>query len=156
MNLSLWWKRGSSCNRCWDFFFFLPLGEAGVFIGSMLLILTSSSMRGESGETCHWVHSFPGDMSYTIGLQYMFGLSLRRMGLGCTWNLPSFVSVRHDTSATTAVHLGGIRIDLDSASVFPSKFSSVSKTSLSSMHSFLCTMPSSSYWNGIGYGKVSA
>ena len=65
----------------------------------------------------------------------MFGLSLRKMGLGCTWNLP-FMSVRHDTSAT-AVHLGGMRMDLGSARVFPSKFSSVSRTSLSSMHSFL-------------------
>ena len=65
----------------------------------------------------------------------MFGLSLRKMGLGCTWNLP-FMSVRHDTSAT-AVHLGGMWMDLDNARVFPSKFSSVSRTSLSSMHSFL-------------------
>ena len=67
-----------------------------------------------------------------IGLQYMLGLSLRRTGLGCTWNLPSIF----DTS-TTAVHLDGMQIDLDSASVFPSKFSSVSNTRLSSMHSFL-------------------
>ena len=65
----------------------------------------------------------------------MFGLSLRKTGLGCTWNLP-FMSVRHDTSVT-AVHLGGMQIDLVSASVLPSKFSLVSKTSLSSMHSFL-------------------
>ena len=46
------------------------------------------------------------------------------------------ILVRHDTSAT-AVHLGGMQIDPDKASVFPSKFSSVSKTSLSSVHSFL-------------------
>ena len=70
-----------------------------------------------------------------IGLQYTFGLSLRKTGLGCTWNLP-FMSVRHNTSAT-AVHLGGMQIDLDSASVLPSKFSLVSKTSLSYVHSFL-------------------
>ena len=43
--------------------------------------------------------------------------------------------VRHDTSAT-AVHLGGMQMDLDSARVFPLKFS-VSRTSLSSVHSLL-------------------
>ena len=65
----------------------------------------------------------------------MLGLSLRRTGLGCTWNLPSILE-RHVTSMT-AVHLDGMQIDLDSASVFPSKFSSVSSTSLSSVHSIL-------------------
>ena len=70
-----------------------------------------------------------------IGLQYTLGLSLRRTGLGCTWNLPSILE-RHVTSMT-AVHLGGMQIYLDSASVFPSKFSSVSNTRLSSMHNFL-------------------
>ena len=65
----------------------------------------------------------------------MFGLSLRKMGLGCTWNL-QLLSVRHDTSAT-AVYLGGMQMDLDSARVFSSKFSSVSRTSLSSVHSHL-------------------
>ena len=69
-----------------------------------------------------------------IGLQCMFGLSLRKTGLGCTWNLPSIL-VKHVTSATD-VHLDGMWIDLDSANVFPSKFSSVYKTSLSSVHSF--------------------
>ena len=70
-----------------------------------------------------------------IGLQYTFGLSMWKMGLGCTWNLP-FMLVRHATSAT-AVHLGGMSMDLDNARVFPSKFSSVSKTSLLSVHSLL-------------------
>ena len=65
----------------------------------------------------------------------MLGLSLRRTGLGCTWNLPSILE-RHVTSVM-ALHLGGMRMDLDSASVFPSKFSSISNTSLSSVHSFL-------------------
>ena len=88
-----------------------------------------------------------------IGLQYTFGLSLRKMGLGCTWNLP-FMLVRYDTSAT-AVHLGGMQMDLDSARVFPSKFSSVSRTSLSSVHILLvpCLVHPT---DGIWYGEVSA
>ena len=57
------------------------------------------------------------------------------MRLGCTWNFP-FISMRQVTSAT-AVPLGGIWMDLDSVSAYPSKFSSVSKTSLLSMYSFL-------------------
>ena len=93
-----------------------------------------------------------GDMSYTMGLQYMFGLSLRKTGLGCTWNLPSML-VRHVTSAT-AVHLGGMQIDLESASVFPSKFSSVSKTSMSSVHSFL--VPCLVYPTEIAFGMVKS
>ena len=49
-------------------FFFLLLGEVGVFIGSMLFILTCPSMSGKSGECCHWFWSSFGNMSYTMGL----------------------------------------------------------------------------------------
>ena len=87
-----------------------------------------------------------------IGFQYTFGLSLRKTGLGCTWNLPSIL-VRHDTSVTT-VHLGGMQMDLDSASVFPLKFSSVSKTSLSSVHSFL--VPCLVHPTKIAFGMVKS
>ena len=61
--------------------------------------------------------------------------------------------MRHDTSAT-AVHLGGMQIDLDKASVFPSKFSSVSKTSLSSVHSFL--VPCCVHPIEIAFGRVKS
>ena len=128
-------KKGILMWVCWGLFFFLLLDEAGVFMGSMLFISICSSNVGKSGKFCCWVHSLSWDMLYTMGLQYTLGLSLRKTGLGWTWNLPSIL-VRHDTSAT-AVHLNGMCKDLDRASVFPSKFSSVSKTSFSSIHSFL-------------------
>ena len=87
---------------CLSFFFFLLLGEAGVFIGSMLLtsipsgkfgkglclFLPSSGavllVHGKFDESFHSVCSLTGVMSYTRGLQYTFRLSLRNMGLGCT------------------------------------------------------------------------
>ena len=105
------------------------------FIGPMLL--TSICPLGQA-DLVNFVTgfcSFSGDMLYTISLQYTFGLSLRKTELGWTCNLPSML-VRHVSSATT-VHLGGMQIDLDNTSVLPSKFSSASKTSLSSVHSFL-------------------
>ena len=82
----------------------------------------------------------------------MLGLSLRRTGLGCTWNLPAILE-RYVTSVT-AVHLGGMRMDLDSASVFPSKFSSVCNTSLSSVHSFL--VPCLVYPTVMTFGMVKS
>ena len=71
-----------------------------------------------------------------MGLQYTFGLSLRKNRAGVALETCHPMLVRHVTSAT-AVHLGGMQMDLESASVFPLKFTSVSKTSLSSVHSFL-------------------
>ena len=43
--------------------FFLFQGEAGVFIGSILLISACSFKVGESGRFCCWICSLLGDMS---------------------------------------------------------------------------------------------
>ena len=87
---------------CLSFFFFLLLGEVGVFIGSILLtsiplgdfgkgiclFLPSSgavlSVCDKFDESFHSVCSSTGVISYTRGIQYMFGLSLRNTGLSCT------------------------------------------------------------------------
>ena len=71
-----------------------------------------------------------------MGLQYTFGLSLRK-----AWGWAASGTCLPYQWGMILLPLmcisGGMWIDLDRASVFPSKFSSVSKTSLSSVHSFL-------------------
>ena len=104
----------------------------------------SMSKVGKSGKFCHWICSLSGNMSYMIHVWIVS--EKNRAGL--------HLDLAIHTCKATAVHPDGMWMDLDSANVFPSKFSSVSKTSLSSVHNFF--VPCLVHPTEIAFGMVKS